>query len=255
MTAGLTAQLKAPLQQRADLSEVLATPWTTLPAREMAGRPVYLERDGRIPLGDLFDIEGNPEGRIRFSGDLERADRLGAGLSQGEVLVEGNVGREAGLAQAGGSLDINGNAGPGAGAAPAGFKRGMTGGELIVRGSAGPEAGARMRRGLLVIAKSAGERTGLGMIAGTVVVLGSAGADTGLWSKRGSILALGKIIPPATYSYACSYQPIVLRLLLTRLSVRYGLSIARKHFTGFYRRYSGDMAELGKGEILEWTAK
>jgi formylmethanofuran dehydrogenase subunit C len=255
VSGGLVAQLKAPLQQRADFSEVLAASWATLSARDMAERPVYLERDGRVPLGDLFEVKGNPEGRIRFSGDVAQADRLGAALGEGEVMVEGNLGREAGLALAGGSLDIDGDAGPRAGAAPLGFKRGMTGGELIVRGSAGPEAGAGMRRGLLVVAKSAGERTGLGMIAGSVVVFGPAGLDTGLWSKRGSVLALGKITPPATYSYACTYQPMVLRLLLTRLSVRYGLSVQRKHFTGLYRRYSGDMAELGKGEILEWTAK
>jgi hypothetical protein len=48
---------------------------------------------------------------------------------------------------------------------------------------------------------------------------------------------------------------MILRLMLTRLSARYGLSVQRKHLTGFYRRYSGDMAELGKGEILEWVAK
>jgi formylmethanofuran dehydrogenase subunit C len=251
----LVAQLKAPLQQRADFSDVLVGSWTTLAAREVAERPVYLEREGRVPLGDLFEVKGSPEGRIRWSGDLEHADRLAAGLSEGEVMVEGNLGREAGLALAGGSLDIDGDAGPRAGAAPLGFKRGMIGGELIVRGSAGPEAGAGMRRGLLVIAKSAGERTGLGMIAGSVVIFGSAGPDTGLWSKRGSVLALGKITPPPTYSYACTYQPIVLRLLLTRLRVRYRLSVQGKHFTGLYRRYSGDMAELGKGEILEWTAK
>jgi formylmethanofuran dehydrogenase subunit C len=255
VNGGLVAQLRTSLQQRADFAEVLTAPWTTLAPQEIAERPVYLDRDGRVPLGDLFDVKGNPGGRIRFSGDLQHADRLGAGLSEGEVKVDGNVGQEAGLALAGGSLDIEGNAGPRAGAAPLGFKRGMTGGELIVRGSAGPEAGAAMRRGLLVIGKSAGERTGLGMIAGSVVIFGQAGAETGLWSKRGSVVALGKITPPSTYSYACTYQPTLLPLMLTRLSVRYGLSIQRKHFTGFYRRYSGDMAELAKGEILEWTAK
>jgi formylmethanofuran dehydrogenase subunit C len=255
VSGGLVAQLKTSLRQRADFSEVLAASWITLPPHEMAERPVYLERDGRVPLGDLFEVKGTPEGRIRFSGDLQQADRLGAGLSEGEVKVDGSLGREAGLALAGGSLDIEGNAGPRAGAAPLGFKRGMTGGELIVRGSAGAEAGAAMRRGLLVIGKSAGERTGLGMIAGTVVIFGPAGAETGLWSKRGSVVALGKITPPPTYSYACTYQPTVLQLMLTRLSGRYGLSVQRKHFTGLYRRYSGDMAELAKGEILEWTAK
>lgn len=255
MSGGLTAQLRVSLPQRADLSEALMEGWTSAPARQIAERPVYLERDGRVPLGDLFEIRGEPEGRIRFVGDLEHADRIAAGLKEGEVVVEGSVGSEAGLAMAGGSLDISGNAGPRAGAAHEGHTRGMTGGELIVRGSAGSETGAGMRRGLLVIAKSAGDRTGLGMIAGSVVVFGAAGSETGLWSKRGSIIALGQITPPATYAYACTYQPVHLRLMLRRLQVKYDLAVHRRHLTGFYRRYSGDLAELGKGEILQWTAK
>jgi len=255
VSGGLVAKLKQPLQQRADLSEALAGPWTTLSPRELADRPVYLERDGDARFGDLFELDGNPQGRIRFVGELDQADRLGAGLIEGEVIVDGSVGREAGLAQAGGRLDIGGDAGPRAGAAPLGFKRGMTGGELIVRGSAGAEAGAAMRRGLLVIGHAAGDRTGLGMIAGTIVVFGSVGADPGLWSKRGSVVALGRITPPPTYSYACTLQSVYLRLLLTRLRAGYGLPAQPRHLNGFYRRYSGDMAELGKGEILAWTAK
>jgi formylmethanofuran dehydrogenase subunit C len=235
------------------MSDVLIGSWTTLNATELAKRPVYLERDGRMPLGDLFDLQGEVAGRIRFIGDLSKADRLGAALAEGEVVVEGSVGSEAGVAMASGSLDIQGDAGPRTGAAPLGFKRGMTGGELIVHGSAGPEAGAAMRRGLLVITGKAGERAGLGMIAGTIVVFGSSGADTGLWSKRGSVVALGKIIPPSTYIYACTYQPVHLRLLLRRLGSRYDLAVRRRHLTGSYRRYSGDQSELGKGEILEWT--
>jgi formylmethanofuran dehydrogenase subunit C len=251
--SGLVAKLKTRLQQRADLSEVLAEPWTTLSPGAMAGRTVYLERDGRVALGDLFDIEGQPTGRIEFTGELDLVDRLGAGLQEGEVLVKGNVGREAGLAMGGGILDIDGNAGPRAGAAPLGYKRGMVGGEMIVRGSAGAEAGAAMRRGLLVIGRTAGNQTGLGMIAGTVIILGAAGPDTGLWSKRGSVVALGNITPPETYAYACTYQPVHLRVMLARLRSRYSLPIQRKHLTGLYHRYSGDLAELGKGEILAWT--
>jgi formylmethanofuran dehydrogenase subunit C len=255
MSGGLLARLKSGLTERGDFGEVLSSPWATLSAREVAERPVYLERTGRVRLGDLFELTGEAGGKIRFAGSLSNADRVAAGLTEGEVTIEGSVGQEAGLALAGGSLDIEGDAGPRAGAAPLGYKRGMTAGELIVRGSAGPEAGAGMRRGLLVIAKSAGERTGLGMIAGTVVILGTAGRETGLWSKRGSVVALGRITPPATYVLACTYQPTLLRLLLSRLSSRYGLAVQRKHLNGFYRRYSGDMAEVGKGEILEWVAK
>jgi glutamate synthase domain-containing protein 3 len=110
-----------------------------------------------------------------------------------------------------------------------------------------------MRRGLVVIGKAAGEQAGRGMIAGTVIVLGAAGPDAGLWSKRGSVVALGGITPPDTYVYSCTYQPIHLRLTFMRLITRYNLPIRRKHMAGLYRRYSGDFAELGKGEILAWT--
>jgi formylmethanofuran dehydrogenase subunit C len=250
---GLIARLRAPLHQRADFADVLAGSWGSLSSRELAERPVYLESAGLVALGDMFELNGEPNGRIRFTGDLALADRFGAGLTEGDVIVESSLGNEAGLALAGGALIVEGDVGSRAGAAPLGFKRGMTGGELIVRGSAGPEAGAIMRRGLLAIGKKAGDQTGLGMIAGTVVVFGAAGADPGLWSKRGTVVALGRITPPPTYVYACTYQPVHLRLLLTRLSLRYGLPVRPKHLKGFYRRYSGDMAELGKGEILTWT--
>jgi formylmethanofuran dehydrogenase subunit C len=123
-----------------------------------------------------------------------------------------------------------------------------------VRGTTGPEAGASMRRGLLVVGGRAGERAGLGMIAGNIIVFGRTGEDAGLWSKRGSVTALGGITPPLTYAYACTYQPPHLRLMLLSLQSRYGLKVRKRHLSGLYRRYSGDLAELGKGEILEWTA-
>lgn len=254
MSQGLKARLTAPLRQRADLSEVLADPWISEPALAVAQRAVYLERDGRVNFGDLFEITGDAGGEIHFEGDLDLADRLGRGLAAGRVLVDGSVGNEAGLGMSGGILIINGKAGDRTGAAAPGYKRGMTGGELIVRRAAGAEAGAFMRRGLLAIGGDAGDRAGLGMIAGTVVVRGRAGKDTGLWSKRGSVIALGAITPPATYAYACTYHPVHLRLILTRLRTHHGLTIHRRHLTGLYRRYSGDFAELGKGEILQWTA-
>ena len=76
----------------------------------------------------------------------------------------------------------------------------------------------------------------------------------GLWSKRGSIVALGGITPRRRIVYACTYQPIHLRLMLLRLRTIYGLRVRKRHLAGFYRRYSGDLADLGKGEILAWTA-
>lgn len=253
--SSLVGRLRAKLDQRADFGDVFMTSWSRLGADEMERRPVYLERDGQVSLGDLFSLAGSPDGSIRLLGDLGRADRLGAGLAEGTITVEGDVGAQAGAGMTGGILEIEGDAGPRAGAAPPGYKRGMAGGELVVHGTCGEEAGATMRRGTLVIGKAAGDRTGLGMIAGTVIVFGAAGRETGLWSKRGSVVALGKIEPPPTYTYACTYQPVHLRLTLARLRDRFRLPVQRKHLAGSYRRYSGDMAELGRGEILAWTAQ
>src|SRR5690606_16180240 len=96
---------------------------------------------------------------VRAIGDLSRMDALGAAMSDGELVVEGNVGRYvgsrksggvlrvdgsagdgAGLEMAGGLLDIAGDAGDRVGASRLGASKGMLGGEIIVRGGLGAEA-------------------------------------------------------------------------------------------------------------------
>jgi formylmethanofuran dehydrogenase subunit C len=254
MIGGLIARLRQPLPGRADLGEMLAAGWVGLGAGELARRHAALGGQ-TVPVGELFDVTGAPAGRIRFEGDLAAADRLGAGLSEGEVVVDGSVGGEAGIGMSGGSLDVRGDAGARTGGAADDARRGMTGGELVVRGNTGPEPGSRMRRGLLVVGGDIAEHAGPGMIAGTVMVFGKAGRAPGRWSKRGSIVALGQVEIPPTYRYACTYQPDHIRLTLLRLRTRYGLAVEDRYVSGFYRRYSGDLADLGKGEILAWTAE
>jgi formylmethanofuran dehydrogenase subunit C len=249
---GIVARLRAPLKARVDLGDTLAAGWTSLGAADMARRPVRTD-GAAATLGDLFDLSGSPAGRVRFTGDLGRADRVAAGLTEGSVEIEGDAGDEAGLGMAGGSLLVRGSAGARLGGAASEARRGMTGGEIVVLGDAGPEAGARMRRGLLAVGGRCGTHAGAGMIAGTLVLVGAAGAATGLWSKRGSVVALGPIDIPATYRLACTYQPVHVRLILARLGARFGLPVEERHLSGLYRRYSGDLADLGKGEILEWT--
>jgi formylmethanofuran dehydrogenase subunit C len=254
VTDGIIARLREPLAARADLGDALASGWGVLGPAELARRPVRV--NGRAGfLGDLFDLSGQTAGRIRFEGDLRRADRLAAGLTEGQVMVDGDVGDETGLGMGGGSILVRGSAGARAGAAAADTRRGMTGGELVILKNAGPEAGARMRRGLLAIGGRAAAHAGATMLAGTIVIAGKAEPGAGLWSKRGSLVALGSVPIPPTYRYACTYQPTFLRLALTRLRETYGFPIKPRHLTGTYRRYSGDLADLGRGEILEWTAK
>jgi formylmethanofuran dehydrogenase subunit C len=215
--------------------------------------PDRLAQTAAKEIGDLPVWYGGH--RVRLVGDLARTQGVGAGMTDGELVIQGNVGRDAGAGMSGGVIDIHGDAGDNVGGAAPGASRGMTGGEIIVRGGAGVDAGASLRRGLIVIGGDAGERAGQRMIAGSVVVFGKAGWGAGRWTKRGSIVALGPIERPATFRYACTYRPPHLRVTLLYLRSRYKLPIADRYVTGRYERYSGDLAELGKGEILQWVAE
>ena len=207
---------------------IAADRFAALGSKEIAGLPV-LHGGRAAQLGDFFRVGGERSATLRIEGDLTRVEGIGAAMASGEIFIAG-------------------------GARP-GAARGMTGGEIVIHGTAGAGAGARMRRGLVVVTGDAAEGTGRGMIAGTVVVFGKAAAGAGRFLKRGSIVALDVMERPATFRYACTYRPPYVPLLFRYLRARYGLAIADRHVTGQYQRYVGDMAELGKGEILQWVGE
>ncbi|HKT59742.1 MAG TPA: hypothetical protein VJQ46_06805, partial [Gemmatimonadales bacterium] len=128
--SGLQVKLRGELDPGTDCSAVLAGAWTGLNAADLARRPISIAGRGPVSLGDLGTVSGEPDGSIRFVGDWRGASRLGAGLTEGVVVIEGDVGDEVGLGMAGGSIDVRGNAGDRAGAAAPEARRGMTGGEL-----------------------------------------------------------------------------------------------------------------------------
>ena len=206
-------------------------------------------------LGDFFSVTGERSSSVRVEGALEQVEGIGAGMAGGDLMIEGSAGRDLGMAMAGGRIDVRGGAGENVGGARPGAAKGMTGGEIIVRGTVGDGAAARMRRGLLVVMGDGGRGTGRGMIAGTVVVFGKTGPGAGRFLKRGSIVALGPIERPATFHYACTYRPPHVALLLRYLGTRAGVPVSDSQVAGRYERYSGDFAELGKGEILQWAGE
>jgi formylmethanofuran dehydrogenase subunit C len=244
--------LRSPLARTLDLAVVRADTFATLTSREIGALPVRYGSDAAV-LGDFFTITGERAAQVRVTGDLECAEGVATGMASGELVIEGNVGRDVGLELAGGSVDVRGNAGANAAGARPGASRGAVGGELVIRGSAGLEAGAGMRRGLVVVMGDVGGGTGRAMIAGTVIVGGRVGAGAGRFLKRGSIVALGSIEPPETFRRACTYRPPLLRVQLRYLKRRYALPFTDAQINGRYDRYSGDFAELGKGEILQWV--
>jgi len=254
MSDAVTLSLAEPPTQALIADCIAADRFAGLDAKAIAELPVV--HGGRPgTLGEFFKVRGGHSSVVRIEGDLPQVEAIGAGMAGGELTIDGSVGRDLGLAMSGGRIDARSHAGDNVGGARPGAARGMTGGEIIVRGNVGDEAGARMRRGLVVVTGDAGRGTGQGMIAGTVVLLGKAGPGAGRFLKRGSIVALAPIDRPGTFRYACTYRPPHVGLLLRYLRGRAGAQIADRYMAGRYERYCGDLAELGKGEILQWAGE
>jgi formylmethanofuran dehydrogenase subunit C len=219
-------------------------------------------------LGEFFHLAGAPDGDIHLTGDLSGIKligaamsegrivvhgkvgmHLGAGMTGGEIVVEGDAGDWVGREMAGGRIVIKGNAGHLVGSARRGNSVGIRGGEIIVLGNAGNEVGSGMRRGLIAIGGDCGDFVGVNLLAGTVVVLGHVGWRAGAGMKRGSIVTMHPVEMLPTFSYACTYRPVFLRLYLSHLR-RLGLPITDQQVNGSYQRWCGDAIELNRGEIL-----
>ena len=220
-------------------ARVLPPKWLSIRMREL-----------RV-VGDVFRVKmigaGMTHGRIIIEGNAGM--HLGAAMSGGEILVEGNAADWVGSGMLGGRIVVKGNAGHLVGSALRGESVGNRGGEIIIHGNTGNEIGSGMRRGLVAVGGNSGDFTGVNMLAGTVVVLGRLGIRTGAGMKRGTVASCqpAELLP--TFSYACTYRPVALRLVLGYLRGR-GLTITKEQFAGRYRRWSGDGIETSRGEIL-----
>lgn len=254
MSDWVVLTLRATLERALETSGIAADRFAALSEREISALPVRHDGQAGV-LGDFFSIRGERAARVRLVGSLDAVDGIGTGMTGGELVIEGNVGRDLGVEMSGGTVDVHGHAGANTGGARPGAPRGVTGGEIIVRGSVETAVAASMRRGLIVVMGDAGRGTGQGVIAGTVVVFGTIAAGAGRFLKRGSIVGFGEMERPATFRYACTFRPPHLRVLFQYLRRHRGVPIAEGHVTGRYHRYSGDFAELGRGEILQWAGE
>jgi formylmethanofuran dehydrogenase subunit C len=247
-----------------------------LQAAEIERLPVYYGNKAH-PLAEHFEVTVNsageaadggptvvvegPTGRVKRLGEQMSCGRLvvagdtgmhaGAEMTGGELIIEGNADDWTGAEMAGGLLWIKGRAGNRAGSTYRGSKVGMTGGVLVVGGDAGHEVGGYMRRGLVVVLGSAQDFAGARMVAGTVLVLGRAGLRAGAGLRRGTVVVAGgvpEVLP--TFRETCVYRPGFLAVYARTLRAR-GLPVPEGVLEGRpFRRLGGDLAELGKGELL-----
>jgi formylmethanofuran dehydrogenase subunit C len=107
---------------------------------------------------------------------------------------------------------------------------------------------------LIAIQGNAGDFAGAFMIAGSIIVFGKLGIRAGAGMLRGTIVAFQEPELLPTFRHDCGYQPVFLKLMLRELQ-SYGMLVTDEHMSGVYRRYSGDLNALGKGEILVYDQR
>ncbi|WP_338040311.1 hypothetical protein [Methylocucumis oryzae] len=131
-----------------------------------------------------------------------------------------------------------------------GNKMGMRGGLILVKGNAGARVGDHLRRGMILIEGSVGDYCGSRMIAGTIAVMGQTGRFLGYAMRRGTLLLWQQPELSASFndcgSHTLAFLPMVFDSL-AHLDSRF--AHAGESFNRV-QRYAGDMAEIGRGEVL-----
>jgi formylmethanofuran dehydrogenase subunit C len=212
------------------------------------------------PLSDLFNVKCEEDAEndsltINLRGDFSKVRRVGAGMSKGKIIVNGDVGMHlgekmrggeivvegnadswAGGGMEGGRIEIKGSAGDFIGAPYRGSMEGMKGGTIIVHGDAGREVGCSMRGGLIKIYGSVKHFVGVSMKDGTIFVQGDCAG------KAGAEMLNGRII-------ICGYIPSILPTF-TIDSVRSSVEINGERISGPFYRFLGDIADNGEGKLF-----
>jgi len=265
ITLTLQRQFTVPLEAENLVPDVTAT----LSRAELAALPVFLGKR-QYRLDDFFAVDGERSDHLELVGDCAKIKWLGRGMSRGRLVVRGNAGMHlgsqmkagtievsgnasdwVGAEMRGGTITVGGNAGGQIGAAYRGGTTGMRGGTIVIGGAAGLEVGMRMKRGTIIVRGPVRDFAGLQMRGGTIILEQGAEIRTGAWMARGTILSLVPLQLLPTFHFACSDQPLVLRLLAKALAPL-GTHLPTSPTQGSWDRYAGDSSVPGKGEILIW---
>ena len=268
--SGLTLKLSAAPQRRLDMSRLVPGLLAGLTTAEVERLPIA---DGNRPLsvGDVFQVAGTPGERLTIEGATDRLDYLGAEHSGGDIIVEGDAGGYAGRRMRSGRLEIRGNAGEALasnmrgglivvagnaarrlGTPRPGEKDGMAGGSVVIKGDAGDFCGERMRRGTIVVKGRIGSHAGARMMGGTIYAEQGLGEAAGMQMRRGTLIAPNVAQPLATFADCGRHDLLILRIMAAHWVATLGdlAPPALSPSAAAPRRLMGDMASLGKGEIL-----
>ena len=223
------------------------------------------EGNQKKTLDQLFKIEQNSknsseEMTIQILGNAGKIARIGAKMSTGKIIVDGDVGMHLGEEMRGGAITVAGNAGSWAGcmmkegtiqikgdaadyvgAAYRGSTRGMSGGKVIIHGNAGNEVGCFMRNGLIKIHGNTKQFVGVHMRNGTIYVQQNSKGRVGAQMKGGKIV-IGGNVPSILPSFTID-------------SVRSKVKVEGEVVEGPFYRFFGDLTEDGSGKLFISQAK
>ena len=265
--AAFTLTAKAGSAGRIDLSDLIPALITGAGAAAVSAIPVG---GGAAPirLGDVFAVSGEPGVDVTINAANLVVDGIAAGLAGGKVIFNGSAGNNAGRGMKGGTLEIRGNAGAYlgtgmkggiihvvgsagdfVGGVASGKRFGMTGGTIVIDGNAGARAGDKMRRGLILVRGKTGEAAGSRMAGGTIVAEGGFGPRPGPLMRRGTLIGPRADEILATFA-DCGVHDLVILKLMARAWARELGPLAPRQLPQTVRRFAGDLAAIGKGELL-----
>jgi formylmethanofuran dehydrogenase subunit C len=264
--SSLTFTLKTQLIQRVDMSPLTPDNLAGKTAADIGA--IELQSGNRkLRVDSIFDVSGDDTADIVIQNGCGKLDYIGSGMKSGRITVHGGAGSWLGFQMkkgeivlngdadayaagelAGGTIRINGNVGDFLASALPGNRKGMKGGLVIVTGNAGDRVGDQMRRGIVLIEGNAGAYCASRMLAGTIGVIGSVGDYVGFGMRRGTLLLFSQPKLHSTIQDCGSHTLPFLSLMFKSFR---GLP---SKFSGIdknrVRRYAGDLANDGKGEIL-----
>ncbi len=225
--------------------------------KEIAALEMW-EGNRKCSLGELFNMKddgsSSEEFTIKVEGDVSKLRNLGAGMTMGQLVIDGDVGMHlgedmsggtitvagnagswAGSKMKGGTIEIKGNAGNYIGAAYRGSTQGMNGGKVVIHGNAGHEVGCFMRNGLIKILGNVGLFAGIHMNDGTIFVQGDSEGRAGAQMVNGKIVINGQT--PVMPSFTID-------------SIRPKVKVDGEKIEGPFYRFIGDLADNGKGKLI-----
>jgi formylmethanofuran dehydrogenase subunit C len=265
--SGFVLKLRQPPAMRLDLTGLIPSKLAGLSAADVDRLALNTEF-GPAKVGDMFSVSGSASETLTIEGSSDRLDFIGAGLDLGTVVVEGDAGAYAGsditrgkleirsnagaylaAGSKGGLITVKGSAGDFLGGARSGERFGMLGGAVVVEGNVGTRAGERMRRGTVIARGTFGPAAGSRMVGGTLWTEKGFGAGPGPLLRRGTLIgpAVEGLLP--TFADCGKHDLVILRILNRYMADTLG-TLAPRPLPPVVRRLAGDMAAIGKGEIL-----